>query len=66
MSEMVSSPKPHPEETSELKVTVRPYLAFSLDDLALHQTINVFYQAVPFQQSFNDFPEVFCEEKSVQ
>lgn len=66
MSEMVSSPKPHPGETSELKVTVRPYLGFSLDDLALQPTINVFYQAVPFQQSFDHFPEVFCEGKSVQ
>lgn len=70
MSEMVSRPKPQPGETSKLKVTVGPYLGnvigLSLNDLGHHPTIKIIYQAVPFQQSFNHFPEVFCGRKSVQ
>lgn len=70
MPEMVSRPKLQPGETSELKVTVGPYLGnvlgLSLNDLAHHPTIKIIYQAVPLQQSFNHFPKVFCGRKSVR
>lgn len=57
MSEMAPRPKTHPGDTGELEVTLGPYLGnvrgLSLNDLAHHPTIKVFYQAVAFQQSLN-------------
>lgn len=66
MPGMVSTSKPHHEETSELKVSVGLYLrtvrGFCLNDLANHSAIKVFYQAVPFQQSFNHFLKISMRE----
>lgn len=53
-----------------MEVTVGPYLGnvigLSLNDLAHHPTIKVFYQAIAFQQSLNHFSESFCGEKLAQ
>lgn len=75
MSEMAPRPKTHPGDTGDLEVTVGPYLGnvigLSLNDLAHHPTIKVFYHAVAFQQSLNNFlnhsvgKNLFSNQKSL-